>query len=1077
MKMLKKFILSLIVLSGTSMAYGQHAQLRFQRYSLLDGLSHCYVGHIVQDHKGFIWIGTHKGLNRFDGYHFEQYLNTSDDPDSLGAHMISDIIEDSKNRLWVSSSSGTGGLFLYQRDKDRFLSYFSDAGYCIDPEDNRIYDMIEDQEGNFLLATNIGIIRFNPDEKDPVITEFKNIPDDLSSLTSGQVNVLLIDSRNWLWVGSSNGLDLYDQEDDCFIHFRYQENDPYSIGSNQVTDILEDPFGTIWIGTREGGLNRVSLSKPSAPAKESISFIRHLHDPSYPKTISNNVINALSMDDAGNLWIGTDEGINKLDRKSLLLTRAEPGSPPEFICYKNNPLDNESLNYNFVRSLFFDVTGTLWAGTSTGLNKQKNYKFQTFQQNVTENSLASNKIQTFFEEGRQNIWIGSSKGLNLFDRRDHTFDFILRGAILSVCKDQEGYIWIGQWHKGLKRYDPRTGESVSFRHSADPNSLGGDHIFTTYVDRRNNVWICTWGGGLNLYNREMDNFTRFIPESGNDSSLTDDHICAIHEDRKGVLWVGTLDGLSRLVNREEGTFASYKKEHNNPASISNNFINCIYETNDGTLWIGTEEGLNKYNRTGDNFISYTRVNGLLDDCIRAILEDDHGNLWVSTNNGISKIKMCHVEDMYTEPYLHEGYSFVQSPLQNDPTRLFVKNFDVDDGLQSREFIARASLKTWSGEMLFGGINGFNMFHPDSLKYNLIPPEVILTNLQLFNKDVSIGEIFNGDTILHRSIAETEEVELSHKNNVFSIEFAALHFIAPDQNQYAYKLEGFDNQWIMTSDRKASYTNLNPGEYLFMLKASNNDGVWSEAKSILKIVIAPPFWKTWWFKALIIAMIIGMTFIIIEVRIHSVKKHKKELEIKVKERTSQVVMQKEQIENQALKIQQMNRLLKQHNIELEDSLYYLSEARVMQKLIGFDEFSEIYPDEKACCLFLEKLKWNEGYTCKKCGGHEFSKEDATLVRRCRKCNYKESVTCGTIFHRLRFPINKAFYILILTSTGREINITQLSQTIDLRMKTCWEFHNKVKEIMATRKRFKNHKEGWKELILLKKEKTRIPSQLS
>ncbi len=798
-----------------------------------------------------------------------------------------------------------------------------------------------------------------------------------------------------------------------------------------------------------------------------------MHDPANPISISNNVINALEVDATGILWIGTDEGINRLVEEASPTGRAGLQSKIWFESYRTNPLDNESLNYNFVRDIFFDKSGTMWVGTSTGLNKQKNHKFRHFKQDISYDGLASNKVQTFLEDENGIVWIGSSKGLNQFGRRNNSFKYIMPGAILSVSQDHQGMLWIGQWHKGLIRYNPHTGEQVNYTYNSnDSSSIGANNIFTTYVDGENNVWICNWSGGLSLYNRETDNFRRYTSNGNDPNSLSEDHVSTILEDRKGNLWVGTLKGLNLLKNRQAGLFESFQHNPADNTTISHDFVTCIYETIDGTLWIGTMEGLNKLNPQDKSFIRYTRSNGLPDDEIMGILEDDHGDLWISSTDGIFNIIFSKIEELDSLTQSIGEISILSSLAFNDPNRLVVKKYAVDDGLQSKEFVPRARLKSSNGEMFFGGINGFNVFHPDSIKDNMHPPAVVFTDFQLFNKDVSLGEVFNGDTILKQAITETKEIVLSFKNNVFSIGFAALNYVAPEQNHYAYMLEGFEDQWnYVNTDRKASYTNLNHGEYVFKVKASNNDGVWSKEETSLRIVITPPFWKTWWFKVLIIIVVITSVLAIIELRIYAVKHQKKVLEIKVKSRTEQIVEQRDQIQEQALRIRQMNELLQKHNIELEDNLHHLSEALVMQKLIGFDEFKKIYPDETTCCRFLEELKWREGYTCKKCGNHEYRKEDATLMRRCIRCNYKESVTTSTIFHRLRFPIDKAFYILILTSTGREINISQLSKTIDLRMKTCWEFHNKVKDIMQTRKRFKNPKEGWKELIILHQKQVR------
>jgi len=594
----------------------------------------------------------------------------------------------------------------------------------------------------------------------------------------------------------------------------------------------------------------------------------------------------------------------------------------------------------------------------------------------------------------------------------------MTGRVLSINQDQEGVLWLGQWFLGLIKYNPSTNQVVNYTSkSHDPTSLGADNIFTTYVDNDNNVWICTWGGGLNLFNREKNSFTRYTVNNNDRNSLSSNYVSTIFKDSKGNHWIGTLNGLNLLKEKESGSFLSFKHNPADATSISNDFISCINETRDGTLWIGTQEGLNKTNDLGNTFVSYTRSNGLPNDAIMGILEDDHGNLWISTDDGVFKITFGRLEEQDALVNSNGEITIIKSSVLNDPNQLFIKRFNIDDGLQSKEFIARACLKSRSGEMFLGGINGFNIFHPDSIRDNMHPPSVVLTKFQLFNKDVSLGEVINGDTILKKAITEAEEITLSHKNNIFSIEFAALDYVASYQNKYAYKLEGFEDHWnYIETDRKAAYTNLNPGEYVFKVKASNNDGWWSDEETTLTIIITPPFWKTWWFKALVVAAVLGITFILIELRLYTMKNQKRILELKVKARTEQVVAQKDQIQAQSNRIRHMNEVLRKYNIELEDNVHHLSEARVMQKLISFDEFKKIYKDEAACCKFLEGLKWNNGYTCKKCGGHEYCKDDVTLMRRCKKCNYKESVTCGTIFHRLHFPIDKAIYILILTGSG-------------------------------------------------------------
>jgi hypothetical protein len=337
-------------------------------------------------------------------------------------------------------------------------------------------------------------------------------------------------------------------------------------------------------------------------------------------------------------------------------------------------------------------------------------------------------------------------------------------------------------------------------------------------------------------------------------------------------------------------------------------------------------------------------------------------------------------------------------------------------------------------------------------------------------------------VLTRDISATDKIELTYKQSIFTIEFVGLHFENPEANQYKYKLEGSDNDWTYTdaTARSASYRNLAGGRYVFKVMSANSDGIWNENPTVLNIRIIPPFWKTKWFIFLIYLMIAGMIVLAVRTRIYFLKKQRKVLQKQVMERTQEVVRQKENIEHQnelleiqkqeileqSEKIEHAYQLLQKHNIELVDSIKEVSEARVMQKLIDFNEFKKIFKNEDDCYKMLVDLKWKDGYVCRRCKSTENGSKDP-YERRCKKCNYKESVTSFTIFHHLRFPIDKALYILILTSSGKEINVSQLSSILKLRLKTCWSFHNKVKQVMSQKKRFRNSKEGWIELILLEK----------
>ena len=1067
MKSYLKFIILFVIFNLLHFnTIAQEAVLKFQRYSVIDGLSNSFIRIIAQDKQGFIWIGTDKGLNRFDGYSFKHYFHDENDPNSLGENMVTELFVDSKGRMWVCGPR-IGNFQMYDPDQDQFISVLKGSNNKLIEGEDRVWEINEDRSGRLWLVTFNGIRIFDPENPKMGLQKFGDISH-LDFPFDNDVSTICFDSRNHLWIATSSALVQYDLESGSYQIIQHDNHNPRSLSSNNIQEIVEDQLGNIWIATFDAGLNLLSYSEIQKNDTKPFNFITFTNDPSNPTSIASNNIFNMQFDTEGNLWIGTDNGISRLNK----LPEIDINYNPEKITFDNhkfNPIDQESIGYNFVQKLFFDRSGVLWVGTSVGLDKQKGFKFGHVKMDISHVNLGSNKIQTIFEDNTGKIWLGSSKGLSRYNPITDEVSLKMEGAIMSISQDSMGYLWIGTWQDGLIRFDPESEEREKYSLTQD-NSINNSSpsIFYTYIDQQENLWICTWGEGLYQYNWENDNFISFRHNEIDDQTISSDFVGSIFEDSEGEIWVGTQNGLNLLTSKDKGTFKNLFHSDDDVHSISSNYINCFNELQDGTLWIGTNEGLNKLNREDMSFTSYSCAKGMLEVGIMGILNDEQDNLWISTYDGLLKVCEYRNDKELMEELETSALKVINSCDGNIENKLFIKSYGIDDGIQSSEFVVRSCLNSSTGEMYFGGINGFNIFNPDNIHDNHIPPAVVFTDFQLYNKSVLPGEVINKDTILSKQIEVTNEVILSHRNKVFSVEFAALSFNSPEHNSYQYMLEGFDDNWYSLGiNHKVSFSNLDQGDYILRVKAANSDGVWSKNDAKLKITIIPPFWKTWWFKFVLILSVTISTFIFIKIRIYSLIRQKKVLEEKVKVRTSEIVRQKNQIVDQAERIRKMNKVLKKHNLALEENVATLSEARVMQKLISFKEFKKIYLDENACYQFVEQLKWKEGYNCKNCGGHEYSKSQDNMARRCKKCNYVESVTSSTLFHRLRFPIDKAFYILILTSTGRELNISKISKEIDLRLKTCWEFHKKVKEIMQNYKRFKYLKEGWKEIILYKK----------
>jgi signal transduction histidine kinase/FixJ family two-component response regulator len=416
---------------------------------------------------------------------------------------------------------------------------------------------------------------------------------------------------------------------------------------------------------------------------------------------------------------------------------------------------------------------------------------------------------------------------------------------------------------GLNKFDRSTQSFTHYKADPDnPNSLSRDLIWTIYTDRQGVLWIGTLSGGLNAFDPKTETFTRYAADPSDPQSLSHKSVKALYEDRSGTLWVGTDGGGLNRFDRETQTFTHYKADPDIPHSISNDRIKAIQQDRTGALWIGTGNGLNRFNQTDERFTHYHERDGLPNDVIYGILEDGDGDLWLSTNRGLSRF--------------------------NPRTETF-KNYDVRDGLQSNEFNAGAFHKSASGEMFFGGVHGVSAFYPERIKDNSYLPPVVLTDFLIFNESVPVGQ----DSPLSQSISEVKEIVLSHEDRVFSFEFAALNYIIPEKNQYAYIMEGVDLDWVYSGDRRfVTYTNLDPGRYTFKVKGSNNDGVWNEAGVSVNIVITPPFWETVWFRAgmlLVIATTIVGTYYL---RVATIKRQQQVLETQVAERTEQLAQSNE-----------------------------------------------------------------------------------------------------------------------------------------------------------------------------------------
>jgi signal transduction histidine kinase/ligand-binding sensor domain-containing protein/DNA-binding response OmpR family regulator len=788
--------------------FSQFQSIKFKHLSVQDGLSRSWVKCIHQDKFGFLWLGTSDGLNKYDAYTFKIYKHSSAKKNSLNNNDINVIYEDNKGNLWVGTHVG---LNIYDRENDEFIPINAIKTYV-----DCVYEY---ENGTQLIGTPVGLFVLNPSD-----LSAKQVYSD------GYVMDILMDSNNNCWLATINGLQLVDTSDYSYHTINlpgHEEN----TGNNSIQKLLQDSNGRIWIGTSNQGLFVMDYpeNNPSKPL-----FYHYKPDPFNKTSVSQGAIYSLLEDNNKRLWIGIENGglniihLNNFDRNSC-----------KFYYYTHNPNNNSSITNNSIHDIYMDDQNTIWLGIyNGGLNfyNELSQKFIHIKQDpISKNSLNNNNVNVIHEENNL-VWIGTEEGLNIWDKKTNTYKHythdhndkqsIGSNAIWSIFRDSRGKMWIGTWNGGLNQFIEGTGKFKRYTYNEkDTNSIGGNNIYGITEDKDGYLWIASMLGGLNKFDYKTQKFTRYKYKLGK-NSLPTDWVVKVLESSNGELWIATTEALT-LFDRETGKFIIFKNNSLDERSISYNGITDIFEDSQQHIWLATNNGLNLFHSEDSSFTCYQVKDGLPNNSIKAICEDNEGNLWLTTNNGLSKFS--------------NAINIPQFPR-------FI-NYDVTDGLQGNEFADRSIYKGNDGFIYVGGSNGFNAFYPDKIKENTFIPEIVFTDLLIYNKSVTKGD---KDSPLQQHIGMAEEVNLTRKHSVFSIEYAALNYIAPEKNEYAYMLEGFDKSWnYVGSKRMATYTNLDPGKYIFRVKASNNDNIWNTAGKQIIINVLPAWWQTWFAKAIYI----------------------------------------------------------------------------------------------------------------------------------------------------------------------------------------------------------------------------------
>lgn len=778
----------------------QSIPFRFDHFTIKDGLSQSQPHCIFQDSYGYVWSGTQDGLNRFDGNQFKVFKNDPFDSTTLTHNWVWSVQEDNNGDIWVGTFQG---LCKYVRSEDKFIQYYHKPHDSTSISGNRPNYILKDKKGRLWISSwRNGLNLY--DDKSNTFTRFKNDPEDLQSIGDNTVRTLFCDRRGTIWIGLWNGGLNRVIEDDKGMRFQRfdMQGELGLVGVNRIISIAEDNQSNLWIGSETG----------------LIIFDRSVNRFIRVPNFLQNEVNKIISDSRGNMWIGTNKGLRIYDHQSKT-----------FHTYQHDPSNPSGISSNVIYTLMEDRTGIVWlSGNGLDLYDPHKNVIQTFQNNPgVRNGLSQNMIWSFCEDDENNVWIGSESGpINIFNPKTKSFRQVTirdnRGNIATNIYKmiyKNGIFWIASVNAGLVRYEKYSGKATFYLGAH--NSLLGKitKVNSLIADDDNTLWIGTSENGLLHFNPQTDKVVHYSFNPDDDSSIGSNVIQCLYKDRKGNIWIGFWGGGMSMYDKDTQKFTNRRYDRMNANGLSDQTVTSITQQSDSIFWIGTHSGLNKLNVKSGKFTHFFEKDGLVNNHVYEMLDDADGNYWISSNGGLSKF---------------------------NPKTYAFNNYTEDDGLQSNEFNSNAAMKSSSGELYFGGVNGFNVFNPDDIKEHTTPPLLIL----------------QGYTIFDKSYPPQENITLEYFQNYITFLFTALEFSAPEKIKYAYKLEGSDRDWIEVGNkREARYTNLDPGHYNFRVKAASPDGHWSDPGTSMTLTIHPPFWQTWWFTSLVVLISAGIMYAI------------------------------------------------------------------------------------------------------------------------------------------------------------------------------------------------------------------------